>query len=183
VTVTDIAVRLDQAEMSRADAENSGRPAPGHRERRRAPEMSTEPDSTRDERRQAEAPILRFPVLAPPGLFRGYCGAEPPRFANRTELECAKILDYYGIRWDYEPRTFVLERGVTGRVVRAFTPDFYLPEHQLFIEVTAMKQSHVTRKNRKVRELRKLYPHVRVKVFYRRDIERLAQRYDLRFAV
>ena len=114
--------------------------------------------------------------------FQAYCGLEPPRFANRTELECAKILDYYGVRWDYEPQTFVLERDEEGRVVSAFTPDFYLPEQKLFIEVTVMKQSLVTRKNRKLREVRRLYPHLKVKLFYRRDIERLAQRYRLRWA-
>jgi hypothetical protein len=121
-------------------------------------------------------------AASPPRFFRTYCGIEPPRFANRSELECAKILDYYGVRWNYEPQTFVLERDDGGRIVSAFTPDFYLPDQDLFIEVTVMKQSLAARKNRKVRELRRLYPHVRIKVFYRRDIERLAQRYDLRLA-
>ena len=115
-------------------------------------------------------------------VFQAYCGTDPPRFANRIEVECAKILDYYGVRWDYEPQSFVLERDDEGRVVCAFTPDFYLPEQNLFIEVTVMKQSLVTRKNRKLREVQRLYPHVRVKLFYRRDIERLAQRYRLRLA-
>jgi hypothetical protein len=115
-------------------------------------------------------------------VFQAYCGLDPPRFANRIELECAKILDYYEVRWDYEPHTFVLERDSDGRVVSAFTPDFYLPEQDLFIEVTVMKQSLVTRKNRKLREVHRLYPNVRVKLFYRRDIERLAQRYRLRLA-
>lgn len=114
--------------------------------------------------------------------FRAYCGASPPRFANRIEVECAKILDWYGIPWDYEPTTFVLELGADGRVASAFTPDFYLPEQDLYVEVTVMKQSLVTRKNRKLRELRRLYPHVNVKLFYRRDLERLAQRYRLRLA-
>ena len=114
--------------------------------------------------------------------FQAYCGAEPPRFANDAELECAKILDYYRVPWDYEPRTFVLERDEEGRVVEAFTPDFYLPEQDLYLEVTVMKQSLVTRKNRKLRKVRALYPDVRVKLFYRRDIERLAQRYRLRLA-
>jgi hypothetical protein len=121
-------------------------------------------------------------VRAEGTVFQAYCGLDPPRFANRTELECAKILDYYGIRWDYEPRTFVLETDDEGRIASAFTPDFYLPEQNLFIEVTVMKQSLVTRKNRKLREVRRLYPDVNVKLFYRRDIERLAQRYRLRWA-
>jgi hypoxanthine phosphoribosyltransferase len=115
-------------------------------------------------------------------VFQAYCGIEPPRFANRIELECAKILDYYGVPWDYEPHSFVLRQDDEGRVVSAFTPDFYLPEQKLFIEVTVMKQSLVTRKNRKLREVQERYPHVRIKLFYRRDIERLAQRYRLRLA-
>ena len=115
-------------------------------------------------------------------VFQAYCGSDTPRFANRNEFECAKILDYYGVRWDYEPHSFVLERDDEGRVASAFTPDFYLPDQDLFIEVTVMKQSLVTRKNRKLRELRRLYPDVKVKLFYRRDIERLAQRYRLRLA-
>ena len=115
-------------------------------------------------------------------VFQAYCGSDPPRFANRIEVECAKILDYYAIPWQYEPVTFVLERDDQGRVVEAFSPDFYLPEQRLFLEITVMKQSLVTRKNRKLRKLRKLYPDVRVKLFYRRDIERLAQRYGLELA-
>jgi hypoxanthine phosphoribosyltransferase len=114
--------------------------------------------------------------------FQAYCGTEPPRFAHRIELECAKILDFYGVPWDYEPRSFVLDRDPEGRVTRAFTPDFYLPEQDLYVEVTVMKQSLVTRKNRKLRELRRLYPEVRIKLFYRRDIERLAQRHRLELA-
>ena len=76
----------------------------------------------------------------------------------------------------------MLERDGEGRVTRAFTPDFFLPEQDLYVEVTVMKQSLVTRKNRKLRELRERYPDVNVKLFYRRDIERLAQRSRLRLA-
>ena len=115
-------------------------------------------------------------------VFQTYRGSEPPRFVNAAERECAQILDWYGIPWEYEPRSFVLERDAEGRVTSAFTPDFYLPEQNLYIEVTVMKQSLVTRKNRKLREVRRLYPEIKVKLFYRRDIERLAQRYRLRIA-
>ena len=114
--------------------------------------------------------------------FQAYQGTEPPRFASQAELECAKVLDYYGVPWDYEPRSFVLERDPDGRVVEAFRPDFYLPEQDLYLEITVMKQSLVTRKNRKVRKLRERYPGTRIKLFYKRDIERLAQRYRLELA-
>ncbi len=117
-----------------------------------------------------------------PPAFRAYTGTTPPRFVNEVELECAKMLDFYGVPWEYEPRTFVLERDEQGRVIEAFTPDFYLPEQGLFLEITVMKQSLVTRKNRKLRKLRQLHPDIRVKLFYKRDIERLAQRYHLDLA-
>ena len=86
------------------------------------------------------------------------------------------------VPWEYEPRTFVLEEDENGLVVEAFKPDFYLPEQDLYVEVTVMKQALVTRKNRKLRKLRERYPDVRIKLFYRRDIERLAQRFRLDLA-
>ena len=114
--------------------------------------------------------------------FQAYRGQEPPRFANRAELEYAKILDYYGVPWMYEPHTFVLERDEAGRVTEAFTPDFYLPEQDLYLEITVMKQTLVTRKNRKLRKLRERYPGVNAKLFYKRDVERLAERLRLDLA-
>jgi hypoxanthine phosphoribosyltransferase len=114
--------------------------------------------------------------------FQAYHGEGAPRFQNAVELECAKLLDYYEIPWMYEPHTFVLEEAPDGRVVEAFSPDFFLPEQNLYVELTVMKQSLVTRKNRKLRKLRERYPDVNVKLFYRRDIERLAQRYRLDLA-
>jgi hypothetical protein len=114
--------------------------------------------------------------------FQVYCGDGVPRFQNDAERECAKILDYYRVPWSYEPRTFVLEQDEEGRIVEAFTPDFYLPEQDLFLEITVMKQRLVTRKNRKLRKLRERYPGIQVKLFYKRDIERLAQRFRLDLA-
>jgi hypoxanthine phosphoribosyltransferase len=112
-------------------------------------------------------------------VFQAYCGTQVPQFANDAELECAKILDYYGVPWEYEPRTFVLETDADGRVSEAVTPDFYLPEQDLYVELTVMKQSLVTRKHRKLRKLRERYPDVKIKLFNRRDFERLAQKYGL----
>jgi hypothetical protein len=117
-----------------------------------------------------------------PPVFQAYQGTDPPRFASQAELECAKVLDYYGIPWLYEPRTFVLETDAAGRVIEAFAPDFYLPDQDLYVEITVMKQSLVTRKNRKLRKMRELYPDVRIKLFYKRDLERLAQHFHLDLA-
>jgi len=114
--------------------------------------------------------------------FQVYAGDGSPQFANEAELECAKVLDYYRVPWEYEPRTFVLEEDAEGRVLEAFTPDFYLPDQGLYVELTVMKQSLVTRKNRKLRNLRARYPDVKVKLFYKRDLERLAQHFHLDLA-
>jgi hypothetical protein len=114
--------------------------------------------------------------------FQASSGAGSTRFANQAEVECARILDYYGLEWRYEPTSFVLETDDAGRVLEAFTPDFYLPEQDLYLEVTVMKQSLVTRKNRKIRKLRERYPDIKIKLFTLRDFERLAQKYKLNLA-
>ncbi len=100
----------------------------------------------------------------------------------RRSSSARRCFDYYGVPWLYEPRTFVLEAGEDGRVLEAFTPDFYLPDQDLYVELTVMKQSLVTRKNRKLRKLRERYPDVKVKLFYKRDLERLAQHFHLDLA-
>lgn len=138
---------------------------------------------TRSTERRRPQPLLPLrPVPSEIPDFQAYSGERVPEFANEAELECAKILDYYRVPWDYEPRTFVLEEDGEGRVVEAFTPDFYLPEQDLYVEVTVMKQSLVTRKNRKLRKLRERYPEIKIRLFYKRDIERLAERYHLNLA-
>jgi hypothetical protein len=114
--------------------------------------------------------------------FQASSGTDPPHFANQAEVECARILDFYGLDWKYEPHSFILESDENGRVLEAFTPDFYLPQQDLYLEVTVMKQPLVTRKNRKIRKLRERYPDVRIKLFTRRDFERLAQKYKLNLA-
>ena len=98
-------------------------------------------------------------------------------FAHDSEAEFARILDFYHIRWQYEPRTFVLERDEAGNMVRSFTPDFYLPDHDLYIEITTLKQSLVTKKNRKVRLLRELYPDVNIKLLYASDYNKLIEKF------
>src|SRR3989475_5807865 len=93
-------------------------------------------------------------------------------FAHPSEQEFARFLDYYRIRWQYEPVSFPIAWEGT-RVAEMFTPDFYLPEHDLYIELTTMKQSLVTPKNRKLRMLRELYPELNVRLLYRKDYQQL----------
>jgi cytidylate kinase len=102
-----------------------------------------------------------------------------PDFAHSSEREFARVMDFYRIRWEYEPKTFPIEWDEEKNVVSAFTPDFYLPDLDLFIELTTMKQSLVTKKNRKVRRLRELYPDVHIKILYERDYRNLIWKYGL----
>ncbi|MEC8946751.1 MAG: hypothetical protein VYA26_04635 [Actinomycetota bacterium] len=94
-------------------------------------------------------------------------------FSHESEQQVADLLDFYEIAWEYEPRTFVLEMAADGNPRTAFTPDFYLPDHDLYLEVTTLRQSLVTRKNRKVRLLRERHPGIHIRILYRRDLERL----------
>ena len=102
---------------------------------------------------------------------------DEPKFAHASEAELARILDYSGVRWQYEPRTFPIMWGVDGKVVESFSPDFYLPDLDLYVELTTLKQSLVRRKNRKLRRLRELYPDIRVKLFYGKDFRALMLKY------
>jgi hypoxanthine phosphoribosyltransferase len=104
---------------------------------------------------------------------------EQVRFAHNSERQFARLLDFYGIVWEYEPRTFTLEYDRAGNPAQAFTPDFYLPAYDLYIEITTLNQKLVTKKNRKARRLRELYPEVNIRVFYQRDYLSLLMKYGL----
>jgi hypothetical protein len=100
-------------------------------------------------------------------------------FAHASERQFARLLDFYQIDWDYEPRSFDLEFDSDGSVTQQFTPDFYLPAYDLYIEITTMNQKLVTKKNRKVRRLKELYPEINCKIFYQRDYLSLVTKYGL----
>jgi hypothetical protein len=106
-------------------------------------------------------------------------GGKLPEFAHPSEREFARVMDFYRVRWEYEPKTFAIEWDENHKVVKSFTPDFYLPDLDLFIELTTMKQSLVTKKNRKVRLLREHYPEVNIKILYERDYKNLIWKYGL----
>jgi len=101
------------------------------------------------------------------------------RFAHNSERQFAKLLDFYSIVWEYEPKTFTLETDREGNPMQAFTPDFYLPAYDLYIEITTLNQRLVTKKNRKARRLRELEPDVQIKIMYQRDYLHLLAKYGL----
>lgn len=105
---------------------------------------------------------------------------EEARFAHESEEEFAGILDFYRVRWEYEPRTFPLKVADNGRVLEAFSPDFHLPDLDLYIELTTLKQGLVTDKHRKIRTLRELHPDINIKLLYKRDYLSLLSKYGIK---
>jgi cytidylate kinase len=116
--------------------------------------------------------------VRPPGdvSLQAFEGKE---FVHPSEEIFANLLNFYRIAWEYEPRSFPLQWDETGQVLEAFTPDFYLPDLDLYIELTTMRQALVTKKNRKVRRLKKIYPDVNIQVFYQKDFQNLIFKYGL----
>jgi hypothetical protein len=105
--------------------------------------------------------------------------ADQITFAHNSERQFARLLDFYRVEWEYEPTAFPIEWDAAGRPTQQFRPDFYLPGFGLYIEITTLNQRLVTKKNRKVRRLRELYPDVRIKVLYQRDYLSLLAKYGL----
>ena len=101
------------------------------------------------------------------------------KFSHPAEEAFARILDFYGIEWQYEPRTFELRWDKGGKVIEAFTPDFYLPQQDVYIELTTLRPRLATYKNRRLRRMKELYPDVNVKLFKRGKMRDLMVKYGL----
>ncbi|MEZ5398597.1 MAG: hypothetical protein R2729_02945 [Bryobacteraceae bacterium] len=130
--------------------------------------------------REAEIEFQARMALARRGIApAGIPAAERKPFANESEQMFASLLDFYRIAWEYEPRSFPIRWESNGKVAESFTPDFFLPEFNLYVELTTMKQAHVTKKNRKVKLLRSLHPHIHIQVFYQKDFHNLIFKYGL----
>ena len=102
-----------------------------------------------------------------------------PVFVHPIEEEFARILDYYHIRWEYEPRTFALQWDGDGRITEAFSPDFFLPDSNLYVELTTLRPKLITKKNRKLRRLRELYPDINIQLWKRQDLRDLMIKFGM----
>jgi hypoxanthine phosphoribosyltransferase len=102
----------------------------------------------------------------------------PPKgFAHPVEAKFARLLDFYRIPWEHEPTTFPLSFDEEGNINEALTPDFFLPNQDLYIELTTKVQSQITEKNRKIRLLRQHYPQINIKLLNRKDMRILLIKY------
>ena len=129
---------------------------------------------------EARLQLARRAIVPQPAAADREAARAP--FGHPSEKMFANLLDFYRIEWEYEPRSFSLQWNKNGEVTEAFTPDFYLPQFDLYVELTTMKQSLVTKKNRKVKMLRTIYPHVNIQVFYQKDFQDLVSKYGWKLA-
>lgn len=102
---------------------------------------------------------------------------KPIIFKNESEEEFAKVLDMYNLQWDYEPRTFPLQWDSEGNITQAFSPDFYLPRFDTYIELTIMNQKYTSTKKKKMALLKKLYPGTNISIVYKNDYHHLIRRF------
>ncbi|UNC92689.1 cytidylate kinase family protein [Candidatus Contubernalis alkaliaceticus] len=101
------------------------------------------------------------------------------KFMHPSEKEFAKMLDFYRIKWEYEPKTFPLGWDSEGNITEAFSPDFYLPDYDLYVEITTQRQKLVWKKNKKVRRLKEFYPEINIKIIYNKDFKSLLRKFGL----
>ena len=143
-------------------------PGAGRRSRRAA--ARTRPAGRPD---QAPNPVVEREVAEQPSQASEASPVPRPSFAHASEAEMARILDFYQVRWEYEPHVFPVVWNPEGAVVESFAPDFWLPDLDLYLEMTTLRQKLVRKKNRKLRRVLELYPDLRVKLFYARDFRAL----------
>ena len=120
-----------------------------------------------------------IPVKLDRSVFLSPSTTKKVEFAHPAEETFAKILDFYAIEWQYEPRTFDLEWDADGNVTTAFTPDFYLPQQDLYVELTTLRPKLSTHKNRKLRRIKELYPEINIKLYKRKEMRDLMIKYGL----
>ncbi len=170
-SAVDVDGKTDEVQTAEAAVETAVKP---RTRRRRASKAPASAPVSHSEEAGDSSEYLTTPVATPMEHYPVPTTHRP--FAHPSEDDFTSLLDFYGVKWLYEPRSFPL-RWDGERVAEMFTPDFYLPELDLYVELTTLKQSLVTEKNRKMRHLRELYPDVNVKLLYRRDIHRLLAKY------
>ncbi len=132
-----------------------------------------------EKRRKKRTPAKSTAASQPRSRRDGGLPSDHADFAHASERQFARLLDFYQIEWQYEPTSFDLAWDREGKTIQRFTPDFYLPAYDLYIEITTLNQRLVTKKNRKVRMLRERYPEVNCKIFYQRDYLSLVMKYGL----
>jgi hypothetical protein len=79
------------------------------------------------------------------------------------EIAYAKYLDKNKIKWQYEPKAFDLGNST-------YTPDFYLPKENLYIEIKGYWRDNA---KKKFNSFKKKYKDTKIKVLMKCDLEKL----------
>ena len=79
------------------------------------------------------------------------------------EVAFAQWLDLSRYKWLYESKTFDL--GNT-----TYTPDFYLPEFDCYIEIKGRSLDYF---KKKLKLFKKLFSNINYKILYKKDLEKL----------
>ena len=100
-------------------------------------------------------------------------------FSHPSEVELAQVLDFFGIAWRYEPTTFPIAWDEQGNLKEAFTPDFYLVDQELYVELTTLRAKLMRVKHRKIKRMAELYPDINVRLWSRSDFMGFMRRFGL----
>lgn len=88
-------------------------------------------------------------------------------FYSRWEANIARLFTYQGMRWEYSPVSF----DIGGQM---YTPDFYLPDSDTFIEVKNFWGEYSRNRDTK---FRKTHPTVILKVLLKEEYLQLEEKY------
>jgi len=89
-------------------------------------------------------------------------------FYSRWEANIARLFIHLGIKWIHQPKTFDLK-------TQTYTPDFYLPEYNTYIEVKNFLWKYSKIRDRK---FRKLYPDISLILILKKDYLILEEKYS-----
>jgi len=89
-------------------------------------------------------------------------------FYSRWEANIARLFNYSGIKWTYQQKTFDLGS-------QNYTPDFYLPDGDIYIEVKNFLWRYSKTRDRK---FRKIYPGIKLTLLLKKDYLELEKKYS-----
>ena len=74
-------------------------------------------------------------------------------FRSSWEANIARYYNFIGVKWEFEPKTFIFKDVTRGSV--SYTPDFYLPDQDKWIEVKGWMDG---KSKTKLKRFEKQYP-------------------------
>lgn len=89
-------------------------------------------------------------------------------FYSRWEANIARLFNYSDIKWKHQPKIFDLK-------TQTYTPDFYLPEYDMYIEVKNFLWKYSEIRDRK---FRKLYPDINLILLLKKNYLELEKEYS-----